>query len=794
MKDDLKHALRQMCRRPAFTAVVILTLALGLGANTAVFSELYAVVLKPLPFRAPDELVAVHNRFPQLHAPRMGTSPFDYLDLREQHELFSGVGVYYFLDLNHTGVDHPEKVNAVAVTSALFRTLDVKPLIGRVFTPEEERFGGPHAVMLSEPYWRTAFAGDRQILRGSLQLNGEEYRIVGVMPRSFQFPNDVTEMWTPISFQPEQLESRANAGYYLRMVARLAPRLSFEQASTRIAELSRRMALEQEGSPRQRAGWQFFLLPMARDDDGSVRRGMTMLFAAVTALLMVVCSNVAGLLLVRSAERQFDFSLRMALGASRFRIARQALTEVLLLAVAGGAAGLLIAKEALHGLERYGPAGKAEFESPVFWFGVGLTLATGIACGLYPAWTTTRAEAIEALKQGGHQGTAGAGKRRWQQALIVMQVGIATTLLLSGGLLIRSFLRLIEAPLGFNPRNVLTMEIDLPPLRYPTPESRTSFFERVLERTKQIPGVELVSGCTLLPFGFGENVNTFEIVGRPKPQVASYADMNNVSAEYLKTMEIPLLRGRFFDGEESLRSEPLAVIDETLAKRYFASENPIGQHLRMPWHTYRIVGVTGRVKTTGLDIEGPPTIYFSKSQDPSPALALVIRSELPMNILTNDVQRIVTQIDKDQPVHEVSLLETYVNRSLKTRRFVVFLVTLFGAAGAVLFALGLYGLLSYTIAVRRREFGIRMAVGATGRAIAALVGRSGMRLVMAGAILGCGGAWATHRYVASQLYGVGFDDTITWLAVLSGVALAGVLACVLPAWRAARMNTAEALK
>jgi putative ABC transport system permease protein len=783
LTNDLKCGLSQVRRNPGFSAVVILTLALGLGAGTAVFSELYATVLKPLPYRSPDQLVAVHNRFAQLPLERLGTSAFDYLDLREHRELFADIGLYYFLDLNHTGVERPEKVNAVAMTSSLFRTFDVRPLMGRVFTPDEERYNGPHAVILSQAYWQSAFGGDPQILRRSMQLDGQEYRIAGVMPQSFQFPNDVTQMWTPVTFRPKELASRADPGYYyLHMVARVAQGLSVERAAAHLDELSRQMALQHDGSPRGRAGWQFFLLPMARDNDGSVRRWMTMLFAAVTGLLIVVCSNVAGLLLVRATERQFDFSLRMVLGASRFRIARQALTEVLLLAIAGGAAGLLIAKAGLRALAKYGPpAGKPEFESPVFWFGAGLTLVTGIACGLYPAWSATR--------------TASVGKRRRQQALIVAQAGIATTLLLSGGLLMRSFMQLLGAPLGFNPRNVLTMEISLPPLRYPTPESRAGFFEQILERTKQIPGVESASACSLLPFGYGENVSTFEIVGRPKPRVNWYANVNYASSDYLKTMEIPLLRGRFFHSEDSRGSRPMAVIDQTLANRYFVGQNPIGQYLRIGQRlqtataTYQIVGVVGSVKTTGLDVEGPPTIYFSSSSG-----TLVIRSKLLMGALTNDVERIVTQLDKDQPVHEVSLLETYVNHSLKTRRFVVFLVTLFAVAGTLLSALGLYGLLSYSIVVRRRELGIRMAIGATGRAIAALVCFSGLRLVIAGAALGCAGALIAHRFIASQLYGVGFDDATTWLGVGIGIVLFGLLACALPAWRAARTNPAEALK
>ena len=793
MKHDLSYALRQIRRRPAFSAVVVLTLALGLGANTAIFSELYAAVLKPLPYRDPDRLVAVHNRFSPLAA-RLGGSPFDYLDLKEHNELFDSVGVYYFLDLNRTGVERPEKVNAVAMTSSMFTTLDVKPLVGRVFNPEEERYAGPHAVVLSEPFWRSAFGGDSQILRRSLQLNGEEYRVVGVMPLSFRFPNEVTEMWTPVAFQPKELASRATAGYYLRMVVRLAKGISLEQGSMRLGQVSRRMALQHDGSPRDRAGWQFFLLPMAQDNDGSVRSWMAILFAAVTSLLIVVCSNVAGLILARSAERQFDYSLRMALGASRIRIARQALLEVLLLACGGGIAGMLIAKAAVYALANYSPVGRVEIESPVFWFSAGLSLASGIASGLYPAWAATRSATIESLKEGGHQRTSSAGKRLWQQGLIVTQVGVATTILLAGGLMLRSFLRLLEAPPGFNPRGVLTMQIDLPPQRYPSPESRGNFFDQVLQRTSQIPGVESVSGCTLLPFGYGENLSPFEVVGRPKPAVNSYADVNFVSPGYLKTLEIPLLRGRFFTGDENLGSQLIAVIDETLRKRYFAGENPIGQYLKTPWETYRIVGVAGNVKVAGLDIDGPPAIYFSARQASSPSTTLAIRSKLPVSVLTNDVQRIVTQLDKDQPVHEVSPLETYVNRSLKTRRFVVFLVMLFGVAGAVLSALGLYALLSYSIASRRREIGIRMAIGASGRSIAVLIWRSGISLVVPGIAMGCITALAVHRYIASRLYGVGFSDSVTWAAVLVGVAIVGMLACALPAWRAARMNPLDSLR
>lgn len=377
----------------------------------------------------------------------------------------------------------------------------------------------------------------------------------------------------------------------------------------------------------------------------------------------------------------------MALGAGRFRIARQALIEVLLLAICGGAAGLAIAKAAVKALSIYGPPGKpAEFESPVFWFGAALTLATGIACGLYPAWSATRGSTMEALKQGGHQRTDGGGNRRWQQGLIVAQVAMATTLLLCGGLLLRSFVRLLEAPLGFNPHNVLTLGIQLPSKRYPSRESRASFYEQLFAQVRRIPGVESLSGGSP-PFGYGEDVTLFEIVGRPKPRVASYADVNYIFPDYLKTLQIPLVRGQFFDGRERQGSQPVALIDDALAKQYFGEQNPIGQSITTPFGTYRVIGVVGSVKVSAIETEAPPTIYFSRLQYPATWVTLMIRSKLPLSAvtkdaLTNDVQRLVTQLDKDEPVREVSLLDTFVDHSLKTRRFVVFLVAMFGVTGA----------------------------------------------------------------------------------------------------------------
>jgi putative ABC transport system permease protein len=767
----------------------VAVLAFGLAASTAVFSVLYWTILKPLPYPEPDRLVAVHNRFPQL--PRLGTSPVDYVELREHHELFSNAGAYYFLDLTRTGIERPVKVNVIAVTSSLFDTLGVRPLLGRTFSAAEERPHGPRAVILGERYWREQFSGDPEILSRALQLDGELYQVAGVMPQSFNFPNDVTEMWVPIAFRQDQL---THQNVFLRMNARLAPGVTLDQASARMEQLSEQSSRDHPDPRRSTAtGWTMFLSPMARDDDGSLRRWVMILFASVMCLLLIVCSNVAGLLLVRSSERQFELSVRLALGASRIRIVRQLLTEVVLLAIGGGAVGLLLTRAGISLLSEFGPAGKLQFEAPVFWFGVAISLVTSVVCGLYPAWSATRIATADSLKAGGHQRTA--SKRTWQQGLMVVaQVALATTLLLCGGLLVQSLLRLLNVPLGFDPKDVLSIQIALPNSRYTTPEARGRFLSALLEEAARIPGVENVSGCSLLPFGYGENVNTFEIVGQPKPPVPAFVLINNVLPGYFETLRIPLLRGRYLATQDRPGSEPVALIDDTLARQFFAGLDPVGQRLKMPWGTFTIAGIVGGIKSNALNLENRPTIYFSAQQTPTSGSTLVIRSQLPENTITETIQRIVTRIDPDEPVYDVIPLQTFVDRSVKPRRFVASLMSVFAGAGIALAALGLFGLLAYLVALRRREIGIRIAVGATGRAIALLVCRRGMPLVLAGTALGAMAAAGARRLIASQLFGIQFEDAWTWALVLGIVTVTGFLACAGPAWRAAHTSPVTALR
>lgn len=787
MWTDLRIALRNCRRRPVYCLTCMGVLAFGIGSCIAVFSALYAAVLKPLPYPEPARLIRIENRFPSVHMEHMGASPADYRLLAEHRELFAGIGVYYFLDLSLSGVELPQKVNAVAVTESLFRTLGVQPEMGRLFTPAEERVGGPHAVVLSDAWWRGAMNGDPQVLHRTLRLNGEPYRIVGVMPNSFAFPNDVTQMWTPLAIR-NIADSR---NYYLRTVARLAPGLNVAGGERRLAELSRTVAAR---SPELHAvaprGWSYTLRPLLRNDNVSLRRWLWILCAAVCCFLLIACSNVAALVLVRSSERRFELAVRMALGAGKARIARQVLAEVLVLAAGGGIAGIGFGRAGIALLARYGPAGPLEFVGPVFWFAAGLTAITAMVCGLYPA---LRAAGL-ACREQSHRFTAPTGTKRFQKVLTIGQVAMATALLLCGGLLVHSVLKLLRTPLGFNPERVLTLQVSLPPRRYATPESRARFYDSLLARIAALPEVQSASGCTLLPFGYGENVNTFEVVGRPRQPLAQMADLNTVSPGYFQTLRIPLLRGRLFSARDGAGAPPVVVIDKTLAQRFFEGQDPVGQTLRMPWGEFTIAGVVGSVKTSGIDTDPPPTIYFAIDQGPVTDLTLAIRSRSAESAMLAQVQHAVTSLDRDQPVYDVATLQSRIDRSMQARRFVAALLLVFAASGCLLAAIGLYGLLSYLVTLRRREIAIRMAVGATNARIARMVCFAGMTMVASGIVLGAAAALGASKFIAGEIYGVGVRDPLTWAIVPTVVAFTGVLASAAPAWRAAKQNAANALR
>lgn len=792
---DFRFAFRQIARSPSFSLACILILALGLGGATAAFSVLYDVVLRPVPFPDPDRLVVVHTRFPQLDAPRLGVSPPAYEDLRRQIDLFSNAGTFFYLDLSRTGIRHPEKINAVAATTSLFGTLDAKPFIGRLFTAAEQHPGGPHAAILSDAYWRSAFGQDRNILRKSIQLNGEVYPIVGVMPPSFQVPNGVTQIWVPVVFKPKQLLPAGRSNVFLRMYARLAPGITFEQASKWLDQFSRETAIRNPADyPVNLKGWSYFIIPMSKESNEAMHSWAWILFASVMLLFLIICLNTGGLLLLRSTERSFDTAVRMALGAGRICIARQLAIEVLAITVAGGATGFFLAQAAVSLLSKAGQFGTLHLSLPAFVFGLGMILLTAIACSAYPIWVTARIEPAATMSAGGRQRTATTGKQRFRQGIVIVQVSISTILLVIGGLLLQSFVRLLNTPLGFDARNVMTMQISLPPAHYTSGPSRTTFYRTVLEHVNRVPGVESASACTLLPFGYGENIQSFQIAGK-KTEANQFADASNVMPDSFRTLRIPLLEGRYFGAADREGSQPVTIVNQAFARHYFAFENSLGKQIDvLGGPRFTVIGVVGNIKIAGLDDVDAPMLYFSANQIPVTDLSVVIRTSGAVARLAEAVQDIVAKIDPDQPVYDVAPLQSRVNHSLATRRFALIVLVLFALTGTGLAVLGLYELLSYSVAIRRREFGIRAAVGATQGDIVLLILKRGLLLVCLGIGVGGLGVLCASRYVSGQLYGVQASDPLTWTLVIAVLGASGVIACLAPSFRASRMNTLTLLK
>lgn len=795
MISDFRLAVRQFQQSRLLWLTCVLVLALGLGGATAAFSALYSVVLRPLPYPDPNALVAVHSQFPRLQMPKLGVSPPDYQELGRYRRLFGKSGVFFYVDLSRTGIEHPQKVNAVAATASLIDALGVKPAIGRYFTPVEQEAGGPHAVLLSDAYWRTAFGEDRQIRGRHIQLNGESYSVIGVMPPSFSFPNNLTQMWVPVVFKPQQLVGSARQNVFLHMYARLAPGVTFAEASKQLDRISRDAAARNRGDfTVDISGWKYFIVPLASENNQSLRSWTWVLFASVMLLFAIVCLNVGSLLLLRSTVRAFETSVRLALGAGWLRVARQSCAEVFAICILGGAGGLLLALAAARFLSRDGQFGELHFAAPVFGFGAAMTVLTTAFCAIYPIWAVARRNPSEALNAGGHQRTGYRGKQYWRRALVTMQVAASTVLLAVGGLLLESYVRLIQTPLGFDAERVTTMQISLPALRYPSESSRRIFYDTVLQEVRRIPNVTDASACTLVPFGYGETVQLFRIAGQPRTTAPQFADVNRVLPEFFHTLRIPLLAGRYLDERDRAGGEPAALIDQNLARHYFAEKNPVGRQIELFGRRFSVIGVVGNIKVADLDVTSRPMLYFSAIQMPVTDMSVLVKTSSAMDRLPAIVQDIVAKVDADQPVYDIATLQSRIDRSLSARRFVVQLLISFAAVGTAITAIGLYGLLSYSVVLRQREFGIRAAVGARPRDLAVLVFKHGILLVLIGAVAGSLTAVSAARYVASELYGVRVSDPITWASIALVLAITAGLACVWPSWRASRTNALALLK
>jgi putative ABC transport system permease protein len=792
--QDLRFALRMLAKKPGFTLLATAALALGIGANSAIFSVVDTVLLRPLPLQDPDRLVIVSANSSVIG--RFSTSAPDFADWREQNKVFEGIAAYSRATYNLVGSGEPERLTAMGVTPDFFSVLAARPLLGRGFRTEEGQRGNEHVAVLSEELWRRRFGADPGILGKPLLLDGQSTAVVGVMPRGLNLPRAV-ELWTPVVLNLAETE-RGN--HFLNTVARLKHGVSVEQAAAEMNAIAKR--LEQQ-HPDSNAGWSTLVSPLYEEVVGKVRPALLVLLGAVALVLLIACANVANLLLARAATRQREIAVRKALGASRGRLVRQFLTESVLLSLLGAVLGLLLAFWGTDLLQAVRPRDLPRVEGlgidgRVLGFTLLLSLVTGTLFGLVPALHATDPALNEILKEGSGKSTPGWRGHRARSGLVIAEVALVLVLLVGAGLLIKSFDRLLDVDPGFDPTNVLTLRVSLPDGTYPDGGRRAGFYREAARRIGALPGVEAVGLIHRLPLDFSDTQFDFEIEGRPAPppgqQLSTH--LRSIGSDSLRALGIPVLRGRGLSESETWDKPGLVLINEAMARRFWPGEDPLGRRVHFgtddPWLT--IVGIVGDMRINDLGKEPVPMTFVQYQTWPTAEMAFVLRTPRAPGSLADAVRDQMRSLDPGLPLYDVNTLEQIVSQSMASRRFNLSVFGLFAVLALVLAVIGIYGVMSSTVTERTREVGIRMALGAERRAVVGLILGQGMGLVLAGLALGLLGAFGVTRVLSSLLYGVSPNDP----AVFAGVALllsaVAMLATYLPARRASRVDPMVALR
>ena len=810
--QDLRYGIRMLVKSPGFTAVTVLTLALGIGANTAIFSVVNAVILRPLPFPEPDRLVAVTESNRQRGEQHSAISYPDLLDWKTQNRVFEGVAGFRADTFALTGVDEPEPIQSAVVSSDLFAVLGAKPALGRTFLPNEDQLNTAtgRVVILSYRFWQRRFGSDPHVLGRTLQLDSQSYTIVGVMPAGFQFPIQLkpVEVWTTFAVDSITMDgskpiTAERGAHYFDAIARLKPSVGIQQAQAAMDAIMAALAKQYPDTNAHRGA---AVMPELDRMVGDVRPALLVLFGAVGCVLLIACVNVANLLLARATSRQKEIAIRSALGAGRMRVLRQLLTEAVLLSLLGGVLGLLLAiwgTDLLLGLspENVPRLQSVHVDGAVLGFTMGISLFTGLIFGLLPALHLSKSGLAEPLKESGRSSTDSARSKRLRSALVVGEVALALVPLVGSGLLIQSFMRLQGVNPGFNPHHVLTINLGLPDARYNAAQ-QAAFFGQIVERVRALPGVHLASAVVPLPLSEDRMRTSFEIEGRPVPKSEEpLTEFRSIAPDYFRTMEIPLLQGRDFTERDDMKAPAVVIVNQTLAQRFFPNQNPLGKHIKPHVSVTEgdkvmreIVGVVGDVKHRGLGVESEPEVYVPQAQIPFDGKTLVLRTDADPVSVTAAVRREVKSLDKDLPIYSVKPLEQYLSASLAQPRFNTLLLTIFAGVALILAAVGLYGVMSYSVAQRTHEIGIRLALGARQEDVMKLVVGQGLALTLGGVVIGLAGALAFTRLLTTLLFGVSATDPVTFAGVavlLSAVALA---ACYLPARRAMRVDPMVALR
>ncbi len=804
--QDLRYGARMLLRKPSFTSIAVLTLALGIGANTAIFTVVDAALLRGLPYKDPDRLVQMWETRRVGEIKQLDASYPDYLDWGQQSEVIEGICGYTGWDgsFTLTGRAEPERIEGARVTASFFSVLGVAPILGRTFLPDEDRPQAERTVILSYGLWQRRFGADPGIVGQRLILDGSDYTVLGVLPRSFQFaPMGKAQLWVPLRPTPGQSERRFM--HWLDVIARLKPGVSLAQAQAQMSTVGERIERE---NPDSHTGAGLKLVPLHEQIIGSVGPLLLVLLGAVGFVLLIACANVANLLLLRAAARRQEISIRLALGATRWRLVRQLVSESLLLTLVGGVLGLALAAWGVKLLLAAIPAAQLDsmpylqgltLNARVFAFTGALSLLTGVVFGLAPAWQSVRPD-LQAVLKDSNRPAAGTGRQRFRSLLVISEMALALVLLVGAGLLIKSTLRLLEVKLGFEPARLMTMQMELPSSKYSTDEQARAFHQQLLPRLEALPGVAGVATVNWLPFEGGPG-DLLRVEGQPPPPPSEMPKTitHVVSSNYFRTMGIALIKGRYFTDDDNQFSPRVLIINDALAKKLFADRDPIGRRIIFEGgepEPFEIVGVVDDERVGELDEEAEAVVYHPYLQEPWTRLNLVVRTAGDPVSVVNAVRGEVQALDQNLALYSVATMEQLIAERPSTflRRYPALLMAVFAAIALILAAIGIYGVVSYSVTQRTHEIGVRMALGAQRGDVLRLIIGQGMVLMLSGVACGVMAALALTRLMDSLLFGVSATDPLTFIVVTALLLLVALLACYIPARRATKLDPMLALR
>jgi predicted permease len=802
--QDLRYALRTLAKNPTFTSIAIVAIALGIGANTAIFSVVNAVLLRPLPFKNPHQLVMVWENATHLGFPKNTPSPPNFLDWQKQNTVFTGMAAMAERSFNLTGVGEPERLDGRRVSANLFDLLGVPALLGRTFVADDDR-PGAHVVLLSQPLWQRRFGSDPNVIGRAITLNEESYTVIGVMPRSVHLPaygNWQDKLWVPIAFTNEEVTERGN--HFLDIVARIKSGVTHKQAQAEMETIAARLA-QQYPQTNTRLG--ATVTPLHEEIVGDIKPALLILLGAVGFVLLIACANVANLLLARAAVREKEIALRLALGASRSRLTRQFLTESVLLAFLGAGLGLLLALAGVHVLKSFVPSmilqiQTINIDAKVLVFTASIALLTGIVFGLAPAMHALDSNLSDSLKAGGRDSAVSRKGNRLRGSLVIGEVAVSFILLIGAGLLINSFLHLRNLDPGFRTDHLLTMKVDLSDLKYPDGERRSVFFDEVLRRIRALPGVQSVAVAGNLPFTYNGDSASISVEGIPDPPPGQWPDVifRAIGPGYFSTMGIPMIRGRDFTDQDKADSKKVVLISEKTAQHYWPGQDPIGKRLKtgtttsnLPWR--EVIGVVKDVRQNDFIAQPKMQMYFNYRQlKDLAANALILRTSVEPMSLGTSVRNAIWAVDKDQPVADIDTMDHIVSEAIARQRFSMLLLGVFAAVALMLAAVGIYGVMSYSVAQRTHEIGIRMALGARRADVLQMTVKQGLKLVSVGMMFGLAAAFPLTRLLASLLFGISATDPITFIGISLVLLAVAILASYVPALRATKVDPIIALR